>query len=108
MDKPKYLKNTLRMVEGVLNKSLKSIFNIDGKVSVKSFDKDNNFDYQSPFAVMYFKRIKKSNIIKDINSPVDLANYLKTQFEKEEYNQYFSKVDVQKNFLLFKLTDSYL
>jgi len=76
MEKVKHLRNSLKMVEKVLNKSLKDIFDLDGKVMAKSYDKDTNYDYQSAYAMMTFKKLKKHCKYSKIAKPDLLANYL--------------------------------
>ncbi len=61
MEKIKLLKNSIKIVEKTLDNSLKDIFGIDGRVNVKIYDKTNEYDYQSAYALMHFKNIKKKS-----------------------------------------------
>ena len=53
----KYLKNTMKLVEQKLSQSLEKFFNLKGTVNVTPYEKTNDFDYASPYAMRYFKDI---------------------------------------------------
>lgn len=103
-----FMRNTIKMVEGNLKASLLSIFGIEGRVTVTHY-KESDFDYQSPYAMMYFKRIKKENkSSQQFKNPKELSQFLKTELTTN-YSNVFQKVDVSKNgFLLLLLKEEYL
>ena len=106
--KVSFMRNTLKMVETNLKASLLSIFGIDGRVTVTHY-KNNDFDYQSPYAMMYFKRIKKNNkTSQKFKNPKELSMFLKTELT-QNYSDIFKKIDVSSNgFLLLLLKEDYL
>ena len=57
MSSKKVLQNTLQIVERHLSDSLKKFFNIEGKVTAQVYSKTDDFDYQSPYAMMFYKRV---------------------------------------------------
>lgn len=74
----KYLKNTMKLVEQKLSQSLEKFFNLKGIVNVTPYDKTNDFDYASPYAMRYFKDIQKETNKKFKNMD-ELVLYLKEE-----------------------------
>lgn len=72
----KYLSNTIQHVEKYLSESLQSFFGISGKVTAQLYSKSEEFDYQTPYAMMYFKKVKDCPSLSGIQSVSDLTKYL--------------------------------
>jgi hypothetical protein len=79
MQARKVLNNTLSIVEKHLSESLQKLFKIEGKVSAQIYSKTDEYDYQSPYAMMFFKRVQNQGPNGNFGSVDDLANFLKTE-----------------------------
>ncbi len=107
MNSSKLLKNTMVIVEKYLSESLQKFFNIEGKVTAQMYSKTDDFDYQSPYAMMYFKRVQSQGPNGPFGSVDDLASYLKEKLTLE-YPSIFSKIDICEKFLLLQIHEQYL
>lgn len=103
----KGLSNTLQIVERFLSESLQKFFQIEGRVSAQLYQITEDFDYQSPYAMMYFKRVRNQGPNGPFGSIDDLADYLKIQLSKE-YSSIFSKIEICEKFLLLQMHQEYL
>lgn len=107
MDKPKVLRNSLKIVQQVLTSSVPKIFGFEGIVTAQKYTKSEEFDFQSPYSMMLFKQVQKNYKEKEFKTPEELTEFLKEKLFVE-YKNTFKKVETFQNLLLLEIHDDFI